>query len=176
MKKLLSILLCISLFVVPATITANAQNSSGELSAISNEQYSVDVSVGHYAYSTYSVTVPVYIITNQQCQIIADMSNFDPNYSLGCYVTNADDTGRISLYADDYSTSGNAVSAAVYTSNNTIDAATKLLYRFRSTLNSANNDDICYFDIGYIQPLNRDRVVVGNYSGTLSLKFVCEAG
>lgn len=175
MKKLLAILLCMVLLVVPTTITASAQVNSELQNVAGEEPYLVDVGVGHYAYSTYSVTVPVYVMTYQQGQIYADMSNFDSNYALSCYVTNADDTSRITLYADNYSTTGNAVSAQISNpGSGVIDGETKLLHKFRTTMGMEDPIEICYFELGAPTPLNGDLITAGNYTGILSLRFVCE--
>lgn len=176
MKKLLAILLCMVLFVVPTTITASAQVDSGLRNVAGDEPYLVDVGVGYYAYSTYSVTVPVYVMTYQQGQIYADMSNFDTNYALSCYVANADNNSRITLYADNYNTTGNAVSVLVSNiDSGAISGETKLLHKFRSTMGSEDPMEICYFELGAPNSLNGDLIVTaGNYTGTLSLRFVCE--
>lgn len=174
MKRLLAILLCMVLLIVPTTITASAQVDSGTLNVAGGEDYLVDVGVGHYAYSTYSVSVPVFIMTNQQNQIHADMSNFDSNYALSCYVTNADDQSRITLYADNYETTGNAISVVVTTSEGVMDGSTKLLHKFHSTMGSADPTEICYFDLGCPVSLEGGAVTAGNYNGTLSLRFTCE--
>lgn len=177
MKKFLAILLCMVLLIVPMTITASAQVDSGTLNVAGGEDYLVDVGVGHYAYSTYSVTVPIFIQTYQQAHIYADMSNFDTNYSLKCYVTNADDTGRITLYADDYETTGNAVSTYIYLSETyeMLDGETKLLHKFTSTKGNENPiADYC-FEISGCSPVNGEGIVAsGNYNGTLSLRFTCD--
>ena len=163
------------LLIVPMTISSSAQVDSGLQNVAGDEPYLVDVGVGHYAYSTYSVTVPVYVMTYQQGQIYADMSNFDSNYALSCYVTNADDNGRITLYADNYNTTGNAVSVLVSNvGSGAISGETKLLYKFRSTMGLEDPTEICYFELGAPNSLNGDLVTAGNYTGTLSLRFVCE--
>ena len=174
MKKFLAILLCMVLLIVPMTITASAQVDSGTLNVAGGEDYLVDVGVGHYAYSTYSVRVPVFVMTNQPNQIEADMSNFDSNYALSCYVTNADDESRITLYADDYHNSGNAISVVISTANGAMDSDTKLLHKFHSTKRSEYPSEYCQFELGCPVSLNGDTIVSGNYNGTLSLRFTCE--
>lgn len=174
MKKILTILLCAILLVVPMSITASAQIDSGTLNVAGGEDYLVDVGIGHYAYSTYSVRVPIFVMTNQPNIIEADMSNFDSNYALSCYVTNADNESRIVLYADDYHNTGNAISVVISTDNGVMSPETKLLHKFHSTKGSEYPTSFCQFEIGCPVPLNGDTVASGNYNGTLSLRFTCE--
>lgn len=175
MRKVFAILLCIALFILPATITVNAETDSGRRSVAGDEPYLVDVGVGHYAYSTYSVSVPVYITTNNQNQICADMSNFDSDYALSCYVTNSESNSRITLYASNYETTGNAITVQISTSDgNIMDSKTKLLHKFHSTMGSENPTEICYFELGAPAALDGKSIAAGNYTGTLSLRFICE--
>lgn len=171
MRKLLAILLCTILLVIPASITASAQIDSGLQNVAGGEPYEVDVSVGYYAYSTYSVTVPISIRADYPTQISVDMSNFDPTYALYCYVSNADESGNVILYADNYSTTGNTVPVNFTTSDGRLSGETKLLYKFRSRM--GENDPIEVCDIN-VNSANVSRVPAGNYSGVVSLRFVCQ--
>lgn len=171
MKRILAILLCMVLLILPSSLTASAQIDSGLQNVAGGEPYQVDVHIGYYAYSTYSVTVPVNIRANHPTQISVDMSNFDPAYALYCYVSNADDSGNITLYADNYKATNSTIPVTFTTSNGRLDADSKLLHKFQSRMGEDNPIEIC--DIN-VDSANSTRVAAGNYSGIVSLKFVCQ--
>lgn len=109
MKKIIAILMCVTLLVVCATTTVYAVENEYVDSAMTGE-YFTETEIAYHAYSTYTVTIPAFMECSMMHQITIDAANVEEGYRVNAYITNMDENGLLTVT----SSSGSEGKVCVY--------------------------------------------------------------
>ena len=165
MKRLLAILLAVVVIAAVSVVSPAA-----ELVDSANGAYDAQTDIMYEVYSTYDVSVPMYIENGGQGTVSVNMNDVALGYHVQVSVTNMDENGCVPLFfnKNDPSTRNGDVKLTVngtpYTYTNS-----GMLYYFDKQSADSNGD--VSFTLGF-QP-NNSPVGAGTYDGVICFRFDC---
>lgn len=171
MKKFLCVLLTLILICVPMSIVANAE----EFVDSAESNYEGQTDFDYHVYSYYFVTIPTHIDADSYGELSVTMGYIENGYHIEAYVSNVDEQGLITVYADDYNTSNVTAKVGVIkdvlaeTGSITIDSS-GLIGMFYPA--DYGQYDFATTTIGFTKAMG-DNILPGVYHGTICFRIEC---
>ena len=165
MKRLFSVLLAVIIIVAVSIVTSSAEVVDSAMGS-----YEAQTDIYYEVYSTYDVSVPMFIESGGQGTVTVNMNDVAPSYHVQVSVTNMDELGRVPLYADksDPSTQNGNVKLTVNGSVYTYERSGMIYYFDKQSVDS--NGDVS-FTLGYFA--NEAPIGAGYYEGVICFRFDC---
>ena len=165
MKRIIAVLLALIVIAAVSVISPAA-----EFVDSANGSYDAQTDITYEVYSTYDVSVPMYLQSGGQGDVTVNMNDVALGYHVEVAVTNMDENGCVPLYflKSDPSTRNGDVKLTVNGTPYTYANSGRLFYFDKQ---AADSDGNVSFTLGF-QP-NNSPVGAGTYEGVICFRFDC---